>query len=276
MKVTYRNRETKEYLLDNPKLLPKKTFLSDKEVVEVRLDSSVSEIEDWAFSHAENLEKIWIPEGCVSFGKKLFLGCKSLRNIYFFKENEDEVSETESRMLAYSVRFFKDETTLSQEIFKSEAWYRKWDADLIQFVRKDDLEGYVDLWASGEEDYEGKDYDIHSYPIERRLEKLRIIYFRLINPVKLEPEVENELKEYLRLHTKGTDKSEAWDILVKEYDRNLEAFKCLADAGGLNEENFLDAFDDAQKLNAQIKAFLLKWKEENLEKKESTEFDLGW
>ena len=46
-------------------------------------------------------------------------------------------------------------------------------------------DGFEELWTCGEEDYEGKDYDIRSYPVEKRKMKLRVVFFRLLFPYRI-------------------------------------------------------------------------------------------
>lgn len=255
--------------------IEKKAFLSKKELKEITLPETIEKIGDWAFSHAMNLHSVYIPLKCRSFGKKIFLGCEKLERIYV--ASEDEI---QAKMVAIGVRFFEEDRLLSDSNIGSDDWYEAWDKSLIKFIQKDDLEGFTELWCCGEEDYEGKDYDIECYPVERRFEKLRIIYFRLINNRRLADDTKTEIQAYIKNHSKGQDSEEAWNIIVDEYGDDLEYYRVLIEADGLNAENFNKAFDDVQEKNAQVKAYLLKWKKDTLnsrgETNQKSEFDLGW
>jgi len=274
--------------------IDKKAFLSQKSVSSMILSPYIDVIGDWAFSHAENLENIFLPKRAISFGKKMFLGAKKLKLIsYYDMESQEgetfwhniasqipfDLAEDDKIigwMTAYGCSFLNDETIVNLYNEKMSQWLHRWDDLLLRFIQRDDLEGYVELFSCGEEDYEGREYDIESYPRERRFEKLRGIYYRLMHPLHLLPETKEMLDRYLREHAKGCNKPEAWDLLMEEYADDLDAYRSFAQAGGLTEDNFADSFADAQKKNTQIKAFLLKWKEENLEPKAKDEFDLGW
>lgn len=286
--------------------IDRKAFLSKKNIKSIIVSPFIEEVGDWSFSHAEMLEKVYLPKRKINFGKKIFLGAIKLEQVCYydykvFLEEKEELKgewgsfdrswykdsieipynmgEKETiiaKMMAFACRFLTDESLMNLYLLDESEWFKRWDELLLRFINKDDLEGYIELFASGEEDYEGKEYDIESYPRERRFEKLRMIYFRLMNPINLKSEIEKLLGDYLKRHSKGCDNPEAWDLIVKEYSNDLDAYKCLANAGGITMDNFSACFEDIQDKNAQVKAFLLKWKEENIKKETKNEFDLGW
>jgi len=66
------------------------------------------------------------------------------------------------------VTVFRDYALFDPMEFGSDMWMRRWDEKLLALVSLDDLDGFEELWTCGEEDYEGKDYDIRSYPVEKR------------------------------------------------------------------------------------------------------------
>lgn len=256
----------------------RKAFLSCKTLKEIVVPSTVTQIGDWAFAHAEALKSISLPAYLKTHGKELFLGCKRLKEISF------DISEVEHyqelgiwRMLAMGVTVLHDYFLFSPSEVGTDAWVERWDEKLIKLIRLDDLDGFEELWTCGEEDYEGKDYDIKSYPVEKRKMKLRIVYFRLIHPYKISETVQGELKQYLKDHTKGTDTPEAWDIIIEEHKDDIDYYKLFAAAGCVNEENFDTLLADMENVNAEIKAYLLRYKSENFEQKDAfSAFELDW
>ena len=79
------------------------------------------------------------------------------------------------------------------------------------------------------------------------------------------------LKEYLKAS------SEAWDIIIEEHADDLEYYKLFADAGGITEENFDIFLTDLANGSAEIKAFLLKYKDEHLKAADAfSAFELDW
>lgn len=269
-------------LIDNlpVKKIERKTFLSCKTVREIMIPDTVEEIGDWAFAHAENLRKITIPKKEMQFGKELFLGCVRLKRIVL-NTLEDEMIQNEKsgidRMLAIAVTALHDYFLCDPMGAGDSKWIQRWDEKLLKFISRDDLDGFEELWTCGEEDYEGKEYDIESYPVEKRKAKVRLIYFRLLHPLYLEEKTKNVLQKYLRDHTKGKEESEAWDIIKGEHADEIAYYQEFANAGGITENNFDELLNDMESANAQIKGYLLKYKEEHFKQKDAfASFELDW
>ncbi len=266
----------------------RKAFLSCKTIKKITLPDTVEEIGDWAFAHAEQLRTIIIPHRYLIRGKELFLGCKRLREIVL--RARDNCSEGEEhnkhdkiggeglgRMLALAVTVLHDYFLFDPMEVGADDWIRRWDEKLIALIELDDLDGFEELWTCGEEDYEGKDYDIKSYPVEKRKMKLRLVYFRLLHPYKLAENTECRLQEYLRSHTKGTQTPEAWELIVEEHPQELAYYQLLAASGGIMEENFDSLLEDLREGSAEIKAYLLRYKEEHFAAKDVfAAFELDW
>lgn len=258
----------------------RKAFLSRKTLQEISLPESIQEIGDWAFAHVEGLRKITIPRRELTRGKDLFLGCKSLEEIILSGTEDEQLQDKKDgigRMLASAVTILRDYFLFTPTEVRGDAWMKRWDEQLLKLVRLDDLDGFQELWTCGEEDYEGKEYDIESYPVEKRKLKLRMIYFRLLHPYKLSMEVKEELQQYLHDHTKGTKEPEAWEVLLEEHAEDIAYYQVFTEAGCVNEDNFDDLLADMQEVNAQMKAYMLKYKEEHLTKKDAfAAFELDW
>lgn len=250
--------------------IERKAFLSCKTIREIILPQTIEEIGDWAFAHAEQLRTINIPNHALTRGKELFLGCIRLREIVV--NACEELQELGlGRMMSIAVTALHDYFLFDPVDFGSDAWVERWDSKLLDLIQLDDLDGFEELWTCGEEDYEGKDYDIKSYPVEKRKMKLRIVYFRLLHPYKILPQMEEALKTYLKTAP------ESWEIIQEEHKNDLEYYKLFANAGCITEENFDRLLADLVNNSAEIKAYMLKYKDEHFEKKDAfSEFALDW
>jgi hypothetical protein len=150
-------------------------------------------------------------------------------------------------------------------------WVEAWDEKLLALMELDDLDGFEELWTCGEEDYEGKDYDIKSYPVEKRKMKLRVVYFRLLNPFKIKSTTKEKLQAYV------STSHEAWEIIMDEHPQELEYYKAFTEAGAATEENFEKLIADMDKVSAEIKAFMLRYRDENIGKRDVfSDFELDW
>lgn len=260
--------------------IEKKAFLSCKTIREIRIPDTIEEIGDWAFAHAEGLKTICVPNHSLRHGKELFLGCKRLREIVLAGTDEDKArraSEGIGRMLAMAVTVLHDYYLFAPDEAGTDAWVARWDEKLKDLMELDDLDGFEELWTCGEEDYEGKDYDIKSYPVEKRKMKLRIVYFRLLHPYRISDSMKTYLMEYLSRHTKGTSTPEAWEIIIEEHKGELAYYRTFAEAGCITEENFDGLLSDMEDVGAEIKAYMIRYKEEHFGQKDVfAAFELDW
>lgn len=260
--------------------IEKKAFLSCKTIREINLPDTIEEIGDWAFAHAEKLRFIRVPDHSLRHGKELFLGCKRLREIVLSGTEEDKerrASEGIGRMLAMAVTVLHDYFLFAPDEAGTDAWIKRWDEKLKGLMELDDLDGFEELWTCGEEDYEGKDYDIKSYPVEKRKMKLRIVYFRMLHQYGISDEMRAYLRDYLCRHTKGTATPEAWDIIIEEHKDELMYYKIFAESGCITEENFDALLSDLEDVGAEIKAYMLRYKEEHFGQRDAfAAFELDW
>lgn len=251
--------------------IDKKAFLSCKTLRQIILPDDIEEIGDWAFAHAENLRNIVIPRRNLSRGKELFLGCKRLKSIELRNMPDEYRDKGLERMLSLGVTVLHDYFLFSLMDVGNDEWIRRWDEKLMALIELDDLDGFEELWTCGEEDYEGKDYDIKSYPVEKRKMKLRIAYFRLLNPYKLDNGTKEKLQNYIK------DSKEAWDIIMEEHRNELDYYKIFTESGAATDNNFEQIITDMEGVAAEIKAFMLRYKEENFMKKDVfSDFELDW
>lgn len=261
-------------------VIGKKAFLSCKTLRYIAVPDTVEEIGDWAFAHAEQLCSVSLPRHPMSCGKELFLGCGRLNEIVLGSSQAEWAEYAPLglyQMLATAVTVFRDYFLLDPLDFGNDAWVKRWDEKLLALVMLDDLDGFEELWTCGEEDYEGKDYDIRSYPVEKRKMKLRIVYFRLMHPYRISDDMYRALREYLRSHTKGTDAPEAWELILEEHAEELEYYQVFADAGCITEDNFDSLLEDMKDCGAEIRAYLLRYREEHFAARDAfAAFELDW
>jgi argininosuccinate lyase len=101
--------------------------------------------------------------------------------------------------------------------------------------------------------------------------KLRIVYFRLLNPYKLDNNTKQKLEKYI------CDSKEAWDIIMEEHRNELEYYKIFTEAGAATDRDFATLIADMDNVSAEIKAFMLRFKEDNSVKEDAfSAFELDW
>lgn len=260
--------------------IEKKTFLSCKSIEEIILPETLEEIGDWVFAHADHLNRLSIPKKEIHFGKDIFLGCLRLKNVVI-TASEDEMVQNEKdgidKMFAHAVIAFHDYYLCDACRAGSYDWLQRWDEKLIAYLSQDDYAGFEELWICGEEDYEGKEYDIDSYPVKKRKSKVRLTFFRLLHSKYLEDSNKKILQNYIKQNASSRLASEVWNILKEEHINDITYFQVFSEAGCITEENFELFLCDLQEANAQIKGYLLKYKEEHFKTKDAfSAFDLDW
>lgn len=243
----------------------KKAFLGSKRLREVFLPDTVKEIGDWAFAHCGELWKVMLPRREILFGRGVFKDCKALAYMGF---NGEEPGGTEELLAAAPVRLSADYLLSLPEV-GAESWYEKLDARLKALLLVPDEEGYLKQVLCGEEDLMAS---LDLYLAERRREKARLCYVRLLNDRKLEKDMRRFLEEYLRGHSKGCDCEAAWEVALREKGNELRYCQCFAGAGCITEKNFDALLRDIGEEYAEMKAYLLRYKEENLSSREDDFF----
>lgn len=142
-------------------------------------------------------------------------------------------------------------------------WLEKWDTKLQSVLHTPDQEGYISQSVYGEEDYIGT--DLEEYISERRREKVRLAYLRLLHPQALPPALKEELETYLRSLTKGQPGEEAWLVLKQEHSSHSEYYKLFANLRCITEDNCDAILEDIGEDNPEMKAFFLKHRQEQRE-----------
>ena len=98
----------------------------------------------------------------------------------------------------------------------------------------------------------------------RRSEKAQVCFVRLLNDLGLKQELRQYLFEYLKQNTKGCEYEAAWETVLKEHGQEKEYYRIFADAGCISEDNFDSLLLDMGENNPEMKAWLLRYREEEM------------
>lgn len=248
-------------------VIGKKAFLSRKNLRQVRLPETVREIGDWAFASCSGLKEMQLPRRELCFGKAVFLDCTRLERIVLYGDGEPSqvAGEPEGQgglswtaeLLAAAVKDFGAYYLLEPPAVGSVEWLGKWDAKLAAVLHTSDEEGFSRQVLCGEEDYGST--DVFSYVSERRREKARLAFLRLLHPWGLAEPLESELETYLTAHTKGCGSEEAWQVILREKGNDRAYYSLFAELGGLNAENLCHILEDIGEEFPEMKAYFLQW-----------------
>lgn len=240
-------------------VIGKKAFLSRKSLRQVRLPGTVREIDDWAFASCSSLREIQLPHRELCFGKAVFLDCVRLERIVLYGAGEPDGhadSSQTAELLAAAVKDFGAYYLLEPPAVGSAEWLGKWDAKLAAVLHTPDEEGFSRQVLCGEEDYGST--DMFSYVSERRREKARLAFLRLLYPWGLAEPLKNELEAYLKAHTKGCGSEEAWQVILRERGNDRAYYSLFAELGGLNAENLCPVLEDIGEEFPEMKAYFLQ------------------
>lgn len=236
-------------------VIGKKAFLSRKSLRQVRLPETVREIGDWAFASCSSLKEIQLPRRELCFGKAVFLDCTRLERIVLYGADQPDSLRT-AELLAAAVKDFGAYYLLEPPAVGSEEWLGKWDAKLAAVLHTPDEEGFSRQVLCGEEDYGST--DVLSYVSERRREKARLAFLRLLYPWGLAEPLKSELEAYLKAHTKGCESEEAWQVILRERGNDRAYYSLFAELGGLNAENLCPVLEDIGEEFPEMKAYFLQ------------------
>lgn len=235
----------------------KKAFLSNKLLKELILPDTIKEAGDWAFAHCDGLERVYLKNKRISFGKGVFKDCRKLYKIYF----SDNADEKLAGLLAMTPVLLDAEYLLSPAEAGEEVWLEKLDARLVTLLEKPDEEGYLKQVLCGEEDLMAS---LEVYLADRRKEKAALCYMRLLNDIGLKTELRRYLQDYLKANTKGCEYEAAWEIIYREHGQEPQYYSVFAEAGCINRDNFDSLLLDMGENNPEMKAWLLRYKKENM------------
>lgn len=252
----------------------KKALMGARSLKEISLPSSIKCFEDWAFASCVHLESLIIraneektsirPE----FGKGVFEGCTELESILLGYEKIDDFAI----LLGAAIWRLPASYLFKDPDIGTDRWFASWDRSLCNYLNQRDDEGYTDRVLCGEEDisYDGigsVDGELLSdgtnYIIETRQRKCHLCFLRLKADANLSDENRVIFEEYLRNHSKGMKSQEAWLVLREELRGKMEYVKLFANIGGIQLDYIDDMLLDLGEDYAEVKAFLIQYKQNN-------------
>lgn len=250
------------------KIIGRKAFLSNKQIQELYLPESICRIEDWAFAYCSRLRLAVLPKRELSLGKAVFLKCSALEQLRLYESQKEEKPELLKRQrdTGWLLAAVVDKLDAPQLLNPAEAgradWIQKWDERLSQVLNTPDREGYGKTILGGEEDYGSMENNLEDFLSQKRRNKVRLALLRLLHDMELSDKLRQQLKLYLCRYTKGCEAEESWLVVKEEYADRREYYDLLAEAGALTEQNFDAILTDLGTEMTEIKAYLLKKKEE--------------
>jgi len=262
--------------------IDKKAFLSKKNLKEVTLPAGLENIGDWAFAFCRKLERVTIPVSCTEIGKSIFQECEKLEWIGESRpgvtaedlKREEEREEVQQEgitlwnrqvgyLLATAVGTVMDtDYLLTPNRVGSAEWLEQWDKKLDAILAEADSEGYDKQILCGEEDYGST--DLNAFLREKRKKKVKISMLRLLNSVGLSAERSKRLTAYVLGHSKGETSEESWLVLRDELFEKRGYVQLFLDLGCVNIDNVDSMIQDVSAEKAELKAMLLRYKEEYL------------
>lgn len=248
----------------------KKAFFNCRFLRSLILPETVRQLGDWAFAHCPQLAYVQLPQRQLELGKGLFLGSGRLEQIELMppaQENgERECSicrrQEIAALLAASVTMLDAEYLFVPAEVGTTEWLQKWDNRMLVVLGRSDREGFTRQVLCGEEDYGSTDLGL--YEKARRKEKVRLAFLRLLNPCGLKEGTREGLEAYLRGHSKGGQTEEAWEVIREEFAGDRRYYELFARIGCVTEENFDGLLLDVKQESPELKAFLMRYKEETL------------
>lgn len=250
--------------------IEKKAFFNVSGLYRIYLPRNLERIGDWAFAHCRDLEEIYFSRKEYELGKSLFMECAALKRICLTERENGDTGEEVCRgfgSLLASVCGLLDAPYLFQTTkVDDEEWLALWDARMLTILHGDDMEGYTKLLLCGEEDYGSRENNPDYFLEQKRRRKVRMAFLRLLYDKGLAEANRKELIGYLLSHTKGCESEEAWLVLKEEHGEDMEYISLFADMGCLTTDNFDALLLDLGAEHPQMKAFLMKYKEEHLGK----------
>lgn len=271
--------------------IEKKAFLSRKNLRRIVLPDTLVEVGDWAFAHCSGLLSASFPRRDIRFGRAVFKECERLERIEIreceagsegerygkyaagsstaerragaagneAEERGEHAAEGIPQLLAAAVRSMDAYYLLNLREAGSREWLAKWDARALAILHTPDQEGYSKQVLCGEEDYGST--DLEAFTSGRRREKVRLAFLRLLYPSGLSAACRAELEDYLRRHTKGREKEEAWLVLLEEHGDDREYYELFAKLGCMDENNFDEILLDIGDKYPELKAYFMRLRE---------------
>lgn len=243
-------------------VIPAKYLLGRRDISNLRIQGNVKEIGKWAFSHMKNLRslEITVYGDSISIDRGAFESCENLEKILLYQDETPErrINGNSEYLLADAMVRLSLSDMLRTDCGSPE-WMALYDAKLLEYLDKKEDAGFDGMWFGGEEDYDDTDTNIEKFTKRIRMEKIAVIYHRLIENAYLDLTVKRTLYQYLKNHTIGfgTNDNEAFDLIVQSHRNDLIYLEKFAEAGCITEGNRELLIECGKNLGAEMKAYIL-------------------
>lgn len=261
----------------------KKAFMNARQLRRVVLPDSVKKLGEWAFAYCGMLEEVILPRRKMSVGTGVFLGDSRLEKVSLRLRKKEDRAELQ-QWLGASVKYQEDVAVLLATVntmedaaylldFKeagNEEWIQKWDARMLKILAEPDEKGYTQMILCGEEDI---NCNLENFVRDKRKKKVRYCLLRLLHSSGLADGTKQILEEYLTSHVVGSPSMEAWLVLKEEMGHKKEYYELYVELGCLNKENYDATLADLGDKQPEMKAYFIRWNDENKESGEDA-FDM--
>lgn len=237
------------------RIIGKKAFMSCK-IREVRLSENIEAVEDWAFAYCENLAVVFCDKKdlFITFGRGVFDGCKRLNRLCI-----GAYGEPLSHLMAMTVRLLKTDEFIKADTENIRYWYESLDKKITEIINAPDDQGYYDNMLGGEEDISKTR---EGYAAEQILLKLELAVERLIFDEGMNACTRQRYVDYICQHMMGCPSCLTWRLIKEKYTDSLKHFRLLTDIGAIKNQNIDALLDDLGEGHGEIKAYLIKHKQE--------------
>ncbi len=259
----------------------KKAFMNTRRLKSIEIPEHVRKISDWAFAYCKMLRSISLPRRKINIGTDVFLDDTRLDSIDIYpRDNETgekykKMSDKEkahlSLLLASVPKMGDSKHLLDIKYAGSKDWYKQLDNRILKILDEPDDKGYTDMILCGEEDI---NCNLDTYIRDRRKRKVSYCFLRLMNDTHLEKDVKSTLDNYLITHSVGSPSMEAWLYLKDDAGQIKEYYEYYVRLGCLNEDNFNSTIADLGDSNPEMKAYFLRWHED--ERDDNKDFFSGF
>lgn len=242
-----------------------KAFLSCREIERLRLPETVERIEDWAFAHMKNLRELLLPAKDISFGKKVFLGCESLKRVTLY--GAQETYEGIPFFLSSMVTLMEEpdpELRLAGSQEGQRLWLKRYDDALTRYLAREDTYGFEPAFI-GWFNVEDVDDQREGFVRARRRCKTELAFRRLLYGEGLEQETKERLSAYLLGAPQPV--AEHFADAAGTDGRVVEELKLWREIGGfevLSPQLLMEKLPEA---DPEVRAFLMecRWREKDAE-----------
>ena len=248
--------------------LSEKAFLSCKNIQELALPPSITQIGKWAFAHMKELRVLTIPANSISLAKDAFLDCPKLSEIKIVPDESNNpglpifFGTLVGTLKAYSGVEVTDSsfnTLFTPDLAASSSthsdWMQLYDSVITDFVNRPDIDGFK-LELLGWFNVESEESQREKYEHSRRIDKITISFLRLKYDLHLSDCNRYVLFDYLK---RAMEFDEIWELLSGELGQDIINIKSLEASGALTADNRVKLVDllNSNKGNPEVISYLL-------------------